>query len=428
MAVCKFCIVLTRQELNCIVMRLQTLRLPIAAAESSHRGSSLWVAKLYYLFFFGALGALAPFFNVYLRERGLSGAEIGVIASIPPLISLTANPFWGGMADRWQMHQQVLAICALAAGLISFTFGWLDGFWVLLLAIVVMIFFRTPVPALLDSAVMDMVKRTGASYGRQRLFGSIGFLTVSFGMGQFLSNGDLEWIFVVHGVLLAVGCALLSLLLPVSRIPVQGSLLDGVRGLINQPSYMAFTAMNVLMGIGAAAFINFIGLRILALGGTEAQIGLGFALNALFEIPLMFMGARLMRRFSIVQLIVSGLLGFAAVYFIVAFATSPTTILFVMPVLGLCYAGFWMSVVAYANETAPAHLRATGQSLVGAAQGGLGWAIGAILSGLLWDSAGGTVVFALAGAAMLAGALVFAIGQRTRGQRGATPPSEPATT
>ena len=79
MAVCKFCIVLTRQELNCIVMRLQTLRLPIAAAESSHRGSSLWVAKLYYLFFFGALGALAPFFNVYLRERGLSGAEIGVI-------------------------------------------------------------------------------------------------------------------------------------------------------------------------------------------------------------------------------------------------------------------------------------------------------------------------------------------------------------
>ena len=401
-------------------MRLQAVRLPTFAAESSNRGNSLWVVKLYYLFFFGALGALAPFFNVYLRERGLSGAEIGIIASVPPLISLTANPFWGGIADRWQVHQQVLALCALVAGLISFTFGWLDGFWVLLLAIVVMIFFRTPVPALLDSTVMDAVKRTGATYGRQRLFGSIGFLAVSYGMGQFLIHGDLEWIFVVHGLLLAVGCAVLSLLLPVSRIAVQGSVLDGVRGLLNQPSYVAFTLMNVLMGIGAAAFINFIGLRILALGGTEAQIGLGFALNALFEIPLMFMGARLMRHFSIVQLIVSGLLGFAAVYFIVAFATSPTTILFVMPALGLFYAGFWMSVVVYANETAPAHLRATGQSLVGAAQGGLGWAIGAILSGLLWDSAGGTAVFVFAGTAMLAGAFVFAVGQRARGKGGST--------
>jgi PPP family 3-phenylpropionic acid transporter len=396
-------------------MRLLTSRLPLVAAESSNRGSSLWVAKLYYLFFFGALGALAPFFNVYLRERGLTGAEIGVIASIPPLVALTANPFWSAIADRWQIHQVVLACCALVAGLISVTFGWLDGFWVLLLAIVLMVFFRTPVPALLDSAVMDAVKRTGASYGRQRLFGSLGFLTVSYGMGQLLTSSNLEWIFVVHGVLLAVGCALLSLLLPVSRIPVQGSLVEGLRGLINRPDYVAFTVMNVFMGIGAAAFINFIGLRILALGGTEAQVGLGFALNALFEVPILFMGARLMRRFSIVQLIVFGLLGFATVYFTVASATSPTVILVAMPALGLFYASFWMAVVVYANESAPAHLRATGQSLVGAAQSGLGWAIGSILSGLLWDATGGASVFVFAGVSMLIGATVFLFGQRGRG-------------
>ena len=130
------------------------MRLPAIAAAPSKQNGSRWVAKMYYFCFFGALGAMAPFFNVYLRERDLSGVEIGIIASIPPLIALAANPFWGGIADRWQLHQQVLALCALVAGLISFTFGWLDGFWALLLAIVAMIFFRTPVPALLDSAVM----------------------------------------------------------------------------------------------------------------------------------------------------------------------------------------------------------------------------------------------------------------------------------
>jgi PPP family 3-phenylpropionic acid transporter len=178
---------------------------------------------------------------------------------------------------------------------------------------------------------------------------------------------------------------------------------------------VAFTVMNVFMGIGAAAFINFIGLRILALGGTEAQVGLGFALNALFEVPILFMGARLMRRFSIVQLIVFGLLGFATVYFTVASATAPTVILVAMPALGLFYASFWMAVVVYANESAPAHLRATGQSLVGAAQSGLGWAIGSILSGLLWDATGGASVFVFAGVSMLIGASVFLFGQRSRG-------------
>ena len=387
--------------------------------------SRLWVAKLYYFCFFSAIAALAPFLNVYLQQRGLSGAEIGLIASIPPLISLIANPFWGGIADRWQVHKQVMALCALVAGLLSFTFGWLDGFFALLLAIVAMIFFRTPVPALLDSTVLDMVKHTGANYGRQRLFGSIGFLVVSYGMGQFLVGGELETIFLVHGLLLAVGCALLSLLLPVNRVAVQGSLLDGLRGLLYQPSYISFTVMNVLMGIGAAGFVNFVGLRILELGGTEAQIGLGFALNALLEIPIMFRGARLMRRFSLTHLIVIGLLGFAVVYMTVAFATTPAVILLVMPLLGLFYGGFWMAVVAYANETAPAHLRATGQSLVGAAQGGLGWAIGAILSGLLWDSAGGTAVFVMASLAMTMGAVIFMVGQRWRSERLAVPSISP---
>lgn len=107
-------------------------------------------------------------------------------------------------------------------------------------------------------------------------------------------------------------------------------------------------------GLALPRLTNFIGLRILALGGTEAQIGLGFALNAVFlKIPIMFMGARLMRRFSIVQLIVAGLLGFATVYFTCWHLSLPTVILFAMPALGLFYAGFWMSVVAYANETAP---------------------------------------------------------------------------
>ena len=194
-------------------------------------GSGLWVAKLYYLCFWAALGALAPFFNLYLQQRGLSGTQIGLIGSIPPLIALAANPFWGAVADRWHIHKQVMALCVFVGGLLAFPFIWLHSFGPILFVVVLMVFFRAPVPALLDSATMTIVARAGASYGRQRLFGSIGFVAFSFGLGQLLSPQRLDIIFVVHGLLLMIGCTLLSLLLPLQQRFEPGNLLAGLREL-----------------------------------------------------------------------------------------------------------------------------------------------------------------------------------------------------
>lgn len=382
-----------------------TLGRPVAGPRAP--SSRLWVAKLYYFLFFAAIGSLAPYFNVYLGSQGLSGAQIGLLGSIPPIIALLANPFWGAIADRWQIHQQVLALCTLGAGLLSFPFLWASGFWPLLLLVVAMIFFRSPAPSLVDSAVMELVGRTGASYGRQRLFGSLGFVAFSYGLGQILTTEDLHAIFWLHGVLLAVGCSLLALLLPIDRLNERTHLVAGLRRLWQQPGYPSFLVMNVLMGAGAASFFGFIGLRVLALGGSEAQVGLVYALNAVTEIPVMFAGAPLLARFRPPHLIVAGLVGFAAVYSVMAQATSPTLILLVVPALGALYAGFWMSVVTYAAQSAPAGMRATGQSLVGAAQGGLGWAMGSVIAGVLWDRLGGSAFLWAAAFLMLAAALVY---------------------
>ena len=91
----------------------------MAGSEQQGEGTRLWVPKLYYFSFYAAIGALAPFFNIFLQQRGLSGTEIGLIGSLPPLISLAANPFWGAMADRWQIHQKILALCVFVAGLLT---------------------------------------------------------------------------------------------------------------------------------------------------------------------------------------------------------------------------------------------------------------------------------------------------------------------
>jgi PPP family 3-phenylpropionic acid transporter len=385
-----------------------------AGLQVQRQERGMWAAKLYYFSFFAAIGAIAPFFNIFLQERGLTGTEIGLLGSMAPLVSLVANPFWGTLADRFQIHQRVLALCALGAGVLSIPFIWQHDFRPILLLLLAMIFFRTSVPPLLDTAVIGMLARNGASYGRQRLFGSIGFLLTSYGLGQVMTARDLDLIFWVHGGLLAIGCTTLSFLLPFDRQSDEhgSSIWQGLRVLAGQRRYVSFLVTMVFYGFGSACFINFVGLRILALGGDSGQVGLGFALSALTEIPVMFMGARLMARFGPPGMIIGGITGIAAAYTFAGLAASPYLVLAAMASVGFFSGAFWTALVTHANQSAPPRLRATGQSLIGAAQGGLGWAIGGVTSGVLWDAFGGTTVLLTGAASLLVGVVIFVWGQR----------------
>jgi PPP family 3-phenylpropionic acid transporter len=297
---------------------------------------------------------------------------------------------------------------------LSVPFIWLHSFFPILLLLLVMIFFRAPVPPLLDTAVMGMLARNGASYGRQRMFGSLGFLLASYGLGQVMAADDLNLIFWVHGALLAVGCTILSFMLPFHKHTEEhgASIWQGLRMLAGQRRYVSFLTMTVFVGFGSACFINFVGLRLLSLGGDSGQVGLAFALNAATEIPVMFMGGRLSARFGTTKLLLTGVFGLSAAYISAGLAGSPAMIMVAMAMVGFFSGAYWMNLVVYANQSAPPRLRATGQSLVGAAQTGLGWAIGGITGGILWDAFGGTAVLVAGGTSLLIGAFLFIIGHR----------------
>ena len=85
---------------------------------------------------------------------------------------------------------------------------------------------------------------------------------------------------------------------------------------------------------------------------------------------------------------------------------------FVVSGLGLCFGFFWVAAVGFASNSAPAGLGATAQALMGAAMTGLGWGIGSVIAGYLWDLAGGEAVYFFAALAALLAALIFTFGNR----------------
>jgi PPP family 3-phenylpropionic acid transporter len=373
----------------------------------------LLIAKSYYFLYFAAIGCLL-FFNIYLKQIGLSGVEIGWIGSLAPLIALVANPFWGAVADRWQIHRLVLATCTFVAGLVTLFFLQVSSFWALIGLVTALSFFRTPINPIVDSTVMDMVKHTNNSYGQQRMWGTVGFVLATFSMGQWLTSANLTLIFWLHGAFLGLACTGLSLLLPVESGKQKVGILQGLRVLASQHSYLSFLIAMTLLGMGLSAFIGFSGLHILALGGTERQVGLAWAANALPEIPLMYFGARWFGRYSHKRLIMVGFLGFALVWSLAALAPTPTLIITVLPGIGICFGFFWVAAVGYASDAAPPGLSATAQALMGAVQSGLGWSIGSVIAGYLWDHTSGHIVFFFAAFTMILATLIFWLGNREK--------------
>ena len=373
----------------------------------------LLIAKSFYFIFFAAIGCIAPFFNIYLDAQGLNGVQIGWLGSIPPLIALVSNPFWGMVADRWKAQRLVLSICALIAGWASLFFLSVTEFWPIMAVVIVLFFFRAPIPAILDSAVMAMVTRTGKTYGRQRLWGSVGFVLASVGLGRVITASQLDLIFWLHALLLGGVLFVLTFMLPIERFTGNVNLLGGLAALSRQRSYVGFLLAMVMMGMASAGYINFLGLHIVALGGANTLVGLAYAASAVTEIPVMFLGARWFSKFSNAQLITIGMSIFIASWTMVGAMRSPWAAIGAAAMVGIGYGFFWVAVVGFASESAPEGMRSTAQAIVGAAQGGLGWGIGALWAGFLWDWGGGSTVFWSSATIVAVGLVIFRLGLRT---------------
>lgn len=375
----------------------------------------LLISKLYYFVFFASIGPWVSFFNIYLEGRGLTGQQIGLIGTMAPLITLIANPFWSALADRWQIHRGVLVGGGILTGVVALSLTQAQSFIPLLVLTMLLFFMRAPLPILVDTSTMETVRRIGGSYGRQRLWGSIGFILVSFFTAQWIGGRDLTLIFWVHALMVGVICSGLALLLPMERKLKRVNLVAGLREMSHRPGYLSFLAAMVLAGMSLAGNSNFYSLYMMKLGGTEAQVGAGWALNAVLEIPVMFLGAAWFARHGNRKLLGLSLLGFVALWITMGLAPSSLFLLTVTPLMGAFFAIFWMAIVGYAADMAPEGMNATSQGLVSAGLSGLGWGLGSLLAGTLWDAFGGQAIY-FTSAGLMAGAyLLFWWGGRAKG-------------
>jgi MFS transporter, PPP family, 3-phenylpropionic acid transporter len=360
--------------------------------------------RLFYFLYYANVGAYLSYFAPYLLGLGFRGGQIGTIQAGPSMLAPAVAIAWATWADRRASPVRALRRASAWVAVVVLLLPFARTPPVLAAVVLAMALGDRAVVPLLDSTTLEWCRADPAvSYGRLRLFGSLGYIALSLGVGAALSaRGDRPADPLVPMVVVAclTGYALLARGLP--ETPAHGEPRPGfgdALALLRDRGLVLLLAAGALHWAACAPYHLFFGALVRDRGLSAVVTGLGTSLGAAAEIAVLFLFGRIHGRAPLRALLAVSFLGSAVRWVLLSRASAAAEMILLQLVHGLTFGLFWGSAVAAMGEAVPARLRATGQALFTAVVFGAGNGLGCVLSGIGYDTLGAAPVFAWAGIA-----------------------------
>jgi PPP family 3-phenylpropionic acid transporter len=377
--------------------------------EAFHSAKEHRTARLLYLCFFFGVGAFAMFLNVYYRSIGMSGTQIGLMSTLGPAVGIFSPALWGILRDNTGRMRLIFSAVIVGSLLSVLIFAQVNTFPLLVPVVALFSVFYMPILPLIDSNTLRLLGARGQRYGRYRVWGAVGFTVASVVFGFLYERRGLHTMFYIYPlvllVLLWVGQGLTNQ--PVRKDSVARS---SVRELVWKPEWLVFAVSIFLLGFGANGAIAFVSVKIMAMGGSASLVGLSWTTTALLEVPLMLYSEPLLRKMGATRLLSVAFAGYALRILLYGLMPAPGWAPFVNFLHGISFVPLTLGTVAYVNERAPDHLKATSQGLLASVMN-FSNLTGVLLAGWMFDQIGPVKVFLVLAGVCLAGLVIFVIGQ-----------------
>lgn len=391
--------------------------------------------KLLYFFFFGAVGTLAPYINLYFKRLGFSGAEIGILSAMQPIAYMVGPPFAIALAIRYGLSRSMLPLLTVACILPSALLIGVKGFWPLLIVYFVTMLLQAPVSPFLDDSTLQRIEHFGGDYGRVRLWGSIGFIVTVNVIGPISERWGIQTTLIGH-LLTQVAVAAVAFrlvkaggLAPISARSTHSnfasSLVDGIRLVGQLPGARWLFGAGILARFSQVGGTNFFAIHADDIGMPDSLIGLSWGIAAGSEVILMAVSSWFLRRIGARGLFLLSMAAGTVRWAIYATTSSIWTLLASQLLHAFTFAAFHIGSVTLIHSLFPADRRTEGQSAWTVLTAGLPALVGAYLAGHLYDAVGLRPLFWLSSLAALIGGLAgLRIPAHTPPQAGQKSPSQ----
>ena len=363
---------------------------------------------------YAAVGSMLPYMPLYYRSLGFSLGEVGSILALGALVGLLASPGWGALSDRQRGSPLVLvgaAATALAGGgllaLSTTPFVVLAGAALLGAGI-------AGISPIIDARALETAGANRSGFGPLRAWGSFSYIVAVLGTGIAVDSFGLRSVFAILAAMLVLTAIVGLALKPSSDRPFQTAsrpLRDAGR-LFGPRGLGVFLLGAFLTWLGMSSVLTFTPIRFTELGAGASIVGLGGAIAAATEAPLMLRFPWFAARWGSSRLLIAGSVFIAARAVVAALATDSAVLLAASVFGGIGFAFFAIGGTTYVSAHVPRELAATAQGIFQGVGNSLAQVTAASVGGAVAAVAGVTGLFAIAAAIGIAAAAILSLAIR----------------
>ncbi len=367
-----------------------------------------WRLSAFYFAYFGLLGAWIPYWGLYLQELGYGAVAIGYLSSAVMATKVVAPSLWGWLADRSGRRATIIRVGSFLALLIFLGIFVRTDFWWLMMIVVGYSFFWNAVLAQFEVVTLSHLEGQYHRYSLIRVWGSVGFIATVGGIGWLLDHWPITVLPFLFTVLLA-GIWLSSL--SVAEKPAGGAgetRESSLWGILRKPPVIAFFVICVLLQIAHGPYYTFFSIHLEALGYSKSVTGLLWSLGVLAEVFLFLVMHRVLARYSLRIIMLASLLLSALRWYLIGYYADQTAVLFFAQLLHAATFGSFHAVAVELVRRYFKGYQGQGMALYSGLSFGGGGALGAILSGSLWESGAGLTFLMAVAASLLAFVIAWA--------------------
>lgn len=372
-----------------------------------------WPLFFFYFFFCALIGVMMPYISVYYKSIGLSASEIGRLMSTFTLSGILIPHFWGWLTAKIGLPKRILQFAILGCFIAVIPFNWNDQFETLWLLTCTMALFYSALIPMTDSLAVRSIRNLDVPYTRLRVGGSIGYVVAVAGGGFLIGQFGIAIVIPTMCVCLALAVVTSFFLKEQAyEVSTQKESISFL-SLVKTPESMLFFVLAFLAFMSHAPFNVFFAVHLSNLGYSGEHIGLLMALGVVIEIVLFLFFGNTIKHFHVVHIITLCFICGIVRWFLVGwFASNVWVLVFTQLLHCITFALFHMVSIEQIRRLFPERFAGQGQAMYSAFAIGLGGGIGMVMTGYLWEWAGGEWAFTAASLTSALALLILIMSQR----------------
>ena len=365
-----------------------------------------WRLSGFYFFYFASLGALIPYWGLYLKSQGFTAVEIGELIAIIMATKIIAPNIWGWIADHTGRSMRIIRLASLLAALAFCGVFIAHGYWWLALVMSVFSFFWNAALPQFEATTLNHLGDEAYRYSSIRLWGSIGFIVAVAGLGMVF---DVTGTGLLPSVLVLLFAAiwLSSLAVPESGAQPHMDHHEPILTVLRRPAVISLLLVCFLVQASHGPYYTFYSLYLADHGYSESAIGQLWALGVVAEIGVFLHMHRWLPRFGARRLLLAATLLTALRWLLLAlFVEQLAMMIFVQTLHAASFGVYHAVAIHLVHRLFVGRHQGRGQALYSSLSFGAGGAAGSLLAGYVWEGFGAQWMYAGAALTALVAAIV----------------------